>query len=77
MQVLYDNITFLKFVYAEDELDVDGQRIADVQPTGWFPRRRTASNQRSDSYSMIRHVSEEHLDRLPEISNKKHNMNTF
>ncbi|KAF9304816.1 hypothetical protein BGZ74_000481 [Mortierella antarctica] len=64
--VLYDNITFLKFVYAEDELDVDGQRIADVQPTGWFPRRRTASNQRSDSYSMIRHGSISHL--APDIS---------
>ncbi|KAG0011509.1 hypothetical protein BGZ81_002139 [Podila clonocystis] len=64
--ILYDNITFLKFVYAEDELDVDGQRIADVQPTGWFPRRRIASNQRSDSYSMIRHGSISHL--APDIS---------
>ncbi|KAG0079319.1 hypothetical protein BGZ92_001112 [Podila epicladia] len=66
LEILYDNITFLKFVYAEDELDVDGQPIADVQPTGWFPRRRTASNQRSDSYSMIRHGSISHL--APDIS---------
>ncbi|KAF9949807.1 hypothetical protein BGZ70_001627 [Mortierella alpina] len=59
LEVLYDNITYLKFVYAEDELDVDGQRMTEVQPSSgsWFPRRRTASNQRSDSYSMIRHGS--------------------
>ncbi|KAG0254430.1 hypothetical protein BGZ95_006042 [Linnemannia exigua] len=63
LEVLYDNITYLKFVYAEDEMDVDGQRIAEVQPaTGsWFPRRRTASNQRADSYNMIRHGSIAHL----------------
>ncbi|KAG0344265.1 hypothetical protein BG004_004607 [Podila humilis] len=68
LEVLYDNITFLKFVYAEDELDVDGQRLADVQQpaTGWFQRRRTASNQRSDSYSMIRHGSISYL--APDIS---------
>ncbi|KAF8935484.1 hypothetical protein BGZ58_004977 [Dissophora ornata] len=29
LEVLYDNITFLKFVYAEDDMDVDGQRIAE------------------------------------------------
>ncbi|KAG9070397.1 hypothetical protein KI688_009734 [Linnemannia hyalina] len=63
LEVLYDNITYLKFVYAEDEMDVDGQRIAEVQPTSgsWFPRRRTASNQRADSYNMIRHGSIAHL----------------
>ncbi|KAF9416739.1 hypothetical protein BGZ94_010146 [Podila epigama] len=67
LEILYDNITFLKFVYAEDELDVDGQRIADVhQSSGWFPRRRTTSNQRSDSYTMIRHGSIAHL--APDIS---------
>jgi hypothetical protein len=40
-------------------MDVDGQRIAEVQPisASWFPRRRTASSQRADSYNMIRHVS--------------------
>lgn len=61
LEVLFDNITFLKFVYAEDDMDVDGQRIAEVQPpaaASWFPRRRNASNQRSDSYSMIRYVSD-------------------
>ncbi|KAF8938900.1 hypothetical protein BGZ47_008376 [Haplosporangium gracile] len=63
LEVLYDNITYLKFVYAEDEMDVDGQRIAEVQPTSgsWFPRRRTTSNQRADSYNMIRHGSIAHL----------------
>ncbi|KAG0295283.1 hypothetical protein BGZ98_001440 [Dissophora globulifera] len=64
LEVLYDNITYLKFVYAEDDTDVDGQRIAEVQssPSGsWFPRRRTASSQRTDSYSMIRHGSIAHL----------------
>ncbi|KAG0287502.1 hypothetical protein BGZ96_008566 [Linnemannia gamsii] len=63
LEVLYDNITYLKFVYAEDEMDVDGQRIAEVQPNSasWFPRRRTASNQRADSYNMIRHGSIAHL----------------
>ncbi|KAF9904058.1 hypothetical protein EC991_003091 [Linnemannia zychae] len=63
LEVLYDNITYLKFVYAEDEMDVDGQRIAEVQPASgsWFPRRRTASNQRADSYNMIRHGSIAHL----------------
>ncbi|KAG0254803.1 hypothetical protein BG011_005509 [Mortierella polycephala] len=68
LEVLYDNITFLKFVYAEDELDVDGQRIAEVQPTSgsWFHRRRTASSQRADSYSMIRHGSIGHL--APDLS---------
>ncbi|KAF9180298.1 hypothetical protein BGZ51_006242 [Haplosporangium sp. Z 767] len=68
LEVLYDNITFLKFVYAEDELDVDGQRIAEVQPTSgsWFNRRRTASSQRADSYSMIRHGSIGHL--APDLS---------
>ncbi|KAF9927170.1 hypothetical protein FBU30_003450 [Linnemannia zychae] len=68
LEVLYDNITYLKFVYAEDELDVDGQRIAEVQPTtgSWFPRRRTASNQRTDSYNMIRHGSIAHL--APDLS---------
>ncbi|KAF9084527.1 hypothetical protein BGX23_010427 [Mortierella sp. AD031] len=68
LEVLYDNITFLKFVYAEDEMDVDGQRIAEVQPTNgsWFPRRRTASNQRADSYNMIRHGSIAHL--APDLS---------
>ncbi|KAG0213454.1 hypothetical protein BGX28_004309, partial [Mortierella sp. GBA30] len=59
LEVLYDNITYLKFVYAEDELDVDGQRMTEVQSStgSWFPRRRTTSNQRTDSYSMIRHGS--------------------
>ncbi|KAI1316969.1 hypothetical protein EDD11_009213 [Mortierella claussenii] len=69
LEVLYDNITFLKFVYAEDDMDVDGQRIAEVQPTStgsWFPRRRTASTQRTDSYSMIRHGSIAHL--APDLS---------
>lgn len=61
LEVLFDNITFLKFVYAEDDMDVDGQRIAEVQPppsASWFPRRRNASSQRSDSYTMIRYVSD-------------------
>ncbi|KAF9354447.1 hypothetical protein BGX34_011018 [Mortierella sp. NVP85] len=69
LEVLYDNITFLKFVYAEDELDVDGQRIAEVQPptaAPWFSRRRNASTQRSDSYTMIRHGSITHL--APDLS---------
>ncbi|KAG0220472.1 hypothetical protein BGX31_010993 [Mortierella sp. GBA43] len=69
LEVLFDNITFLKFVYAEDDMDVDGQRIAEVQPThssSWFSRRRNASNQRSDSYSMIRHGSIAHL--APDLS---------
>ncbi|KAF9580112.1 hypothetical protein BGW38_003370 [Lunasporangiospora selenospora] len=48
LEVLYDNIIYLKFVYAEDEMDVDGQRMAEVQPPSglWFNRRRAASNQR-------------------------------
>ncbi|GJJ74908.1 hypothetical protein EMPS_07266 [Entomortierella parvispora] len=68
LEVLYDNITYLKFVYAEDEMDVDGQRLADVQPpaTSWFPRRRTASSQRIDSYNMIRQGSIAHL--APDLS---------
>ncbi|KAF9359972.1 hypothetical protein BGX26_010900 [Mortierella sp. AD094] len=69
LEVLYDNITFLKFVYAEDDMDVDGQRITEVQPSpsgSWFPRRRTTSSQRTDSYSMIRHGSIAHL--APDLS---------
>ncbi|KAG0045496.1 hypothetical protein BGZ83_009317 [Gryganskiella cystojenkinii] len=69
LEVLYDNITYLKFVYAEDEMDVDGQRLADVQPppsSSWFPRRRTASSQRIDSYNMIRQGSIAHL--APDLS---------
>ncbi|KAF9975982.1 hypothetical protein BGZ73_000147 [Actinomortierella ambigua] len=57
LEILYDNITFLKFVYAEDDLDVTGQKTAEVQSSSWFARRRTASTQRSDSYNMIRHGS--------------------
>ncbi|KAF9114026.1 hypothetical protein BGX27_000294 [Mortierella sp. AM989] len=69
LEVLYDNITFLKFVYAEDDMDMDGQRISEVQPSpsgSWFPRRRTTSSQRTDSYSMIRHGSIAHL--APDLS---------
>ncbi|KAG0351734.1 hypothetical protein BGZ54_003128, partial [Gamsiella multidivaricata] len=69
LEVLYDNITYLKFVYAEDDMDVDGQRIAEVQPASsgtWFPRRRTTSNQRTDSYNMIRHGSITNL--APDLS---------
>ncbi|KAF9917935.1 hypothetical protein BX616_010816 [Lobosporangium transversale] len=69
LEILYDNITYLKFVYAEDDMDVDGQRIAEVQSTSsssWFPRRRTASTHRTDSYSMIRHGSIAHL--APDLS---------
>ncbi|KAF9168172.1 hypothetical protein DFQ26_001065 [Actinomortierella ambigua] len=57
LEILYDNITFLKFVYAEDDLDLAGQKMAEVQSSSWFPKRRTASTQRSDSYNMIRHGS--------------------
>ncbi|KAF9172630.1 hypothetical protein BGX21_008549 [Mortierella sp. AD011] len=69
LEVLYDNITFLKFVYAEDDMDVDGQRVTEVHSSlsgSWFPRRRTASSQRTDSYSMIRHGSIAHL--APDLS---------
>jgi len=49
-------------------MDVDGQRLADVQPpsTSWFPKRRTASSQRIDSYNMIRQGSIAHL--APDLS---------
>ncbi|KAF9204345.1 hypothetical protein BGZ49_005397 [Haplosporangium sp. Z 27] len=69
LEVLYDNITFLKFVYAEDDMDVDGRRLNEVQPSStgsWFPRRRNTSAQKTDSYSMIRHGSIAHL--APDLS---------
>ena len=64
LQVLYDNITFTQFIYADDDVDVNGQTIlespADHKQLRLFSsakERRKSMRTKNDPYTVIQTVS--------------------
>ena len=66
LEVLYDNITFTQFIYAEDDTDVNGMTLMpsphELRHSKFFGgikdgHRKTINRPRNDPYFVIQHVS--------------------
>jgi len=66
LEVLYDNITFTQFIYAEDDTDVNGMTLMaspqELKHSKFFGgikdgHRKIINRPRNDPYFVIQHVS--------------------